>query len=81
MRSVSHPVFVNYHTAQLWFGLGLELGLFHTDASTLSDHSQQTTSAYIYHSHWCEREHSRKSLAWMFVYTRAVNEVLAHSRE
>ena len=32
-------------------------------------------------SHWREWEHSRKSLARMFAYTRAVNEALAHSRE
>jgi len=36
------------------------------------------TGAYVYivHSHWHEQEHSRKSLAQMFVYTCSVNEVL-----
>jgi len=35
----------------------------------------------IVRSHWREWEHSQKSLARMFAYTRAVNEVLEHSRE
>jgi len=39
------------------------------------------TTFTIVRSHWRELEDSWKSLARMFMYTRAVNEVLAHSRE
>jgi len=35
--------------ADVLAGLGLELGLFHTDASTRSEHSRQTTGVYVYH--------------------------------
>jgi len=38
------------------------LGLFHTDASTRSKHSRQTTDFTIVRSYWHEREHSLRVL-------------------
>jgi len=67
-------------------GHNLALGLFHTDASTRSEHLRQMTGAYVYH---CAFTLARAGALTeitlvnvrLFVYTRAFNEMLAHSHE